>query len=137
MGDRVSYPVIVEYTQRHIIWVEADTHEGAVDQARYDTWDKTDDQETLFEAGCSVQAPKDAWDWQEVYSDHYYEPYSTEANAHVEAHEAELRRRKLAAEKAACAAAGHPDTEPPLSDGRVWCKGCTQYLPSLAEVTPC
>jgi hypothetical protein len=121
-----SYPVIVEYTHQHIVWVEAESPEQAVAYLEDAPHEETSDQKTLQSFGYTVKQPE-RWDWSDVY-DYSDGPYSTLADAHVQVHEAEMRRQKLEAERAACTAAGHPNTEPPIWDGRIWCKGCTTYL---------
>lgn len=131
MAEYVSYPVFVEYSQRHIVWIEADSPEKAAERVASWPYESTNDDETLFESGLSVRAPKDRWDWKDVYSEgDYGSPYTTECDAHVEEHKRVLWLRQREAEKAACAAAGHPETESPLRDGRVFCKGCHEYLPA-------
>lgn len=138
MSERVSYPVIVEYSQRHIVWIEASSPERAAERVASWPYDVTKDQDSLADSGVAVRAPKDRWDWEDVYGENYgSSPYTTEADAHVEAHEHELRRREERVARAACAASGHPETKPPLSDGRIWCVGCVEYLPAGTEVAPC
>lgn len=132
--DDLRFPVLVEYTQRHVIWVTADDQDQAVSNAHHNIYDRTDDGETLVEFACSIAAPKHSWDWEDVYSDHYGESYDATQDAHVQAHDSEMRRQKWAAERQACAEAGHPDRREPLSDGRVWCPGCSQYLPAVATM---
>lgn len=128
MGEQ-SYPVFVEYTQRHVVWVEADSPEQAAEQLARWPYDSTDDGETLFESMLSVSAPKRDWEWEDIYGNgDYSSPFTTEADAHVEAHRTEMRRRELEAQKAACVAAGHPDVETYEATGRTWCKGCREYL---------
>ena len=134
MSDRFSYPVFVEYTQRHIVWVEADSPQKAAERLGSWPYESTHDSETLFETGLSVHAPKDRWDWEDVYGDgDYSSPYTTEADAHVEEHQRVMYQRKRKAEVAACAAAGHPERRT-YPSGTVRCEGCHEYLPQ-AEVT--
>lgn len=81
------YPVIVEYTMRHVVWVGASDQDAAAEAIRDEPYEYTDDQETLCDAGWQVQAPKDAWDWGTVTDNSYSHAYQgTEANAHVEEH---------------------------------------------------
>ncbi len=134
MADRVSYPVFVEYTQRHIVWVEADSQERAVERLASWPYESTS-QDNLADSGVSVNAPRDRFDWEDVYGDNYGNPYTTEADAHVETHRFEMFRRQREAEKKACTEAGHPVTRKPLSDGRRFCEGCSEYLPAPSEVS--
>lgn len=122
-----SYPVIVEYTHRHIVWVDADNPKDAADRMQSEPYEKTDDHETLSSSWWEVREPK-SYDWADIYPVCPDGPYTTEADAHVEWHRHAMRMRQREAEKAACAAAGHLETEEPLSDGRIWCKGCREYL---------
>lgn len=132
MADYFSYPVVVEYTQRHIVWVESDSHERAVERLTSWPYESTHDDETLFESGLSVYAPKDPWDWKDVYGDFYCTaPYTTEADAHVQTHQQEMYRRQREADKAACVAAGHPEVER-YASGRVYCTGCREYIEATA-----
>jgi hypothetical protein len=127
-------PVIVEITTKHVVWVYADTPGEALASARQSPfYELVKDGETDVYTSSEVRAP-DKWDWDEIYERSYSGGYQgVECDAHVEAHHAELRRQKREAEQAACTAAGHPDTNPPLSDGRRWCMGCRAYLPALAS----
>lgn len=127
-----SYPVIVEYTYRHVVWVEANSPAAAATYLQETPYESTDDQSTLVSSWWKVSEP-DRYDWDDLYG--YVEgTYQNEADAHVQVHQAEMRRQKLAADRAACTAAGHPNTEPPIWDGRIWCKDCTTYLdPAPAE----
>lgn len=133
MADGVSYPVFVEYTQTHIVWVEADSPERAAEHLASWPYDNTKDDETLFRSGLSVHAPKDHWDWEDAYEDG--EAYSADHDAHVEHHRFTLRIQKEAAERAACTEAGHPDTDPPIWDGRIWCNRCKRYLEPARAVS--
>lgn len=128
-----SYPVIVEYTFKHVVWVEAGSPAKAAKYVQEVPYEHTSDQTTLCSAWWEVSEPKD-WDWRGAVYDYSDGPYTTLADAHVETHKAEMRRQKLAADRAACTAAGHPETQPPIFDGRIWCKRCVTYLdPNAAE----
>jgi hypothetical protein len=82
--DRFNYPVIVEYTFRHVVWVEADDAQRAVDRLLDEPYEYTNDQETLCSSDWKVKAP-DQWDWDDVYEGDYYGAYrGLECNAHVE-----------------------------------------------------
>lgn len=126
MADRFSYPVIVEYTHRHVVWVNADGPKDAADRLQSEPYERTSDNETLAESWWEVREPR-PYDWTDIYG-YCTGPYAVEADAHVEWHRIEMRRQQLEAERVACRAAGHPETEGRLSDGRVWCKGCREYL---------
>src|SRR5690242_14451291 len=131
-SDEETYPVIVEYTYRHVVWVAAEDQQDAVRRMQDEPYEKTSDQETLVESGWSVQAPKDSFDWGDVMNGGYYHPYQgTEADAHVEEHRRYLANLEWEAKKAACVEAGHPGFET-YSTGRRYCRNCG-YLPELAE----
>lgn len=131
------YPVIIEVTTQHVVWVDADSQQDAVKHANdYPFYELISDNETAATFWHSVAAPAQ-YDWDTVYprwgSDGSY--IGRDANAHVEWHRHHLQMQEWAAEKAACTEAGHPDMEEePLSDGRRWCKGCREYLPAPVEV---
>lgn len=128
--ERDLYPVIVEYTHRHVVWVPADSPDDALASMQSDGYELTNDRETLADAGWTVEAPKYDSDWSLVYSDGWGNgPYRLRYDAHVETHRLEMARQKREADKAACISAGHPNREEPLSDGRRWCDGCREYLP--------
>lgn len=133
-----AYPVIIEVTTQHVVWIAAESAGQALDYAKSTPfYELIDDSKTAATYWDSVHAP-DGYDWETVYpqwgSDGSY--LGRNADAHVETHKHHLSTQKLAAERAACAEAGHPDTETPISDGRRWCKGCRTYLPAVetAEV---
>lgn len=130
---QASYPVIVEYTHRHIVWIEAHSPKDAAASLQNEPYEKTNDHDTLASSWWKVSEP-DRWDWDDIYPTWNDGPYRSNADAHVDAHRAELHRREREAQRAACTAAGHPNTREPLSGGRIWCGGCTQYLtPATAE----
>lgn len=127
--DEDRYPVIVEYTYRHVVWVAAGSAEHAARAIESDAYEYTDDSKTLVEAGWSVNAPK-PWDRHTVYSDCGDGEYTTQADAHVQAYRHEQWRVQRVAEVAACVAAGHPKTQT-YSHG-TFCAVCGK----LREVTP-
>lgn len=86
-----KYPVIVEYTHRHVVWVEADDQTEAVAYWQDEPYRVTDDAETLFDASYSVGAP-DEWDWDSVYDGgHSYA--GRYFDAHVQEYHSEMYRR--------------------------------------------
>lgn len=88
-----SYPVIVTYTYRHIIWVEARNQQEAVEGASVDTYELTSDSETLLEADWKVEAPTWEWDWDDIYEGGYLSAYpGRDFAAHVETRKAWLRK---------------------------------------------
>lgn len=126
-ADRVSYPVIVTYTQQHIVWVEADSPPAA--RSRLASWpyDSTSYDTTLLASEISVKTPQDRYDWEDVYGGDYATAYSAEADAHVETHNQEMWRLKRATEAAACAAADHP-ARVTYASGRTHCHVCKLEL---------
>jgi hypothetical protein len=119
-----NWPILVTATQEHVLWIEAESHEKAFERARRDTWEKVSDSETLFDADMTVRIPAGEWDWQNVRDGGWCQPYGgTTHDAHVEEHNRFLYQQKRDAEKAACAAEGHP-TRKTLHSGRVECDVC-------------
>lgn len=80
---RRSWPVLVDETIQHVIWVEADDHDAAVERARWDTWEKLSN-ETRNCSWMNIEAPKSQWDWERVYEESYDGYQGLECNAHVE-----------------------------------------------------
>jgi hypothetical protein len=131
-SDDEQYPVIVEYTHRHVVWVTAEDQDAAVSSMQGEPYEKTSDHETLFDAHWSVKAPKGRYDWEDVMEGDYYSPYQgTEADAHVEEHRRHLYEVERAAKVAACPKAGHPGLRT-FSNGLMFCKTCG-WLPEPAE----
>ncbi|WP_431895816.1 hypothetical protein [Micromonospora haikouensis] len=92
--EQDAYPVIVEYTHRHVIWVTADDQAEAVRAVEPAPYELTKDDETLFDAGWKVTAPTDRWDWEDVYEGGYSFPYGDQdCNAHVTTHREHLRKQ--------------------------------------------
>jgi len=133
--DGVQRPVIIEVTTRHVVWLDADTPDDALRNAKqYPFYEITSDGETDVTTYWDVRLP-DRYDWEEVYERSYCGGYpGRECDAHVEEYRRQKWIAKRAAEKAACTAAGHPSIEKPLSDGRRWCPGCSEYLPAPAGI---
>lgn len=129
--DTFRYPVIVEYTNRHVVWVDADNAELAAREVGWEPWKHTDDNETLFDSGNDVRAPQGWSDWADVYSGGYPSPYDPDNDAHVQTHRTEMYRQQREVLKAACAEAGHPHRNPHVrSDGTQRCQDCDEYVPA-------
>jgi hypothetical protein len=116
-----SYPVIVTYTEVHVVWVEADSPEDAVAMLQDEPHEYTSSS-TSVDGDSKVAAP-DEWD------SHLVEQY---AEAHVRAYYQHLYDQKRAGEKAECAAKGHPGAK--TERDRIWCPVCWT-LPLPAAVT--
>lgn len=87
------YPVLITYTQQHVLWVRAADQESAVKRASYDTWEKTSDSETLVSTDCRLKAPQDEWDWETVYEGEWSMPYQgLEYDEHVKTRQEWLRK---------------------------------------------
>lgn len=119
-----SYPVIVEYTERHLVWVAADGPDTAERWVRETPWEFTRNGQS-FDGWASVSAPKDEYDWDAIYNG--WDGAAEEPDHHVHVHRAEQFRRELAAKQAACHEARHPDVTV-CGTGSIWCRGCTEYL---------
>ena len=130
-------PVVVEVTTRHVVWVDGDTQDDALRNAnQYPWYELVNDGETDVSTWAEVLSPSRS-DWDEVYGYGFGGGYpNRDCEAHIESYRHEQFRLRREAAKAACTAAGHPETESPLSDGRRWCQGCTEYLPAPIEVSP-
>lgn len=86
-GDR--YPVIVEYTMRHVVWVEAASSADAAEEISDTAYEWTDDATTLMSATWKTSEP-DSWDWDDIeYGGDSYP--GTLADAHVQRHREHLR----------------------------------------------
>jgi hypothetical protein len=109
MSAGLSYPVIVEYTERHIVWVEADSLDDAVAMLQDTPYEWTSSK-TAVDSDFTAAAP-DSYDYVE-------QP----ASAHVEAYHRHQYDERRTAEKAACAAKGHPDAH--TERNRIWCPVC-------------
>ena len=91
-GEDDAYPVLVEYTHRHVVWVSAYDQEAAIQSMQSEPYEKTSDQETLFESGWTVTAPTSRWDWDSVYEGGYFYPYQgLKCDAHVDEHSRHVR----------------------------------------------
>lgn len=103
------YPVIVMEHKEHVVWVQADSLADALDQLKNDPewYESISDQETLCGFWQDMSTP-DKWEWSKVYDRGEVYP-GMQADAHVQVHRAAQYAADRAAEKAACAAAGHPD----------------------------
>jgi hypothetical protein len=104
------YPVIVMEHKEHVVWVQADSLSDALEQLQCDPewYESISDQETLTGFWTDMSTP-DTWDWQsKVYDRGEFYP-GLQADAHVQIHKAVQYAAARAAQKAACAAAGHPD----------------------------
>jgi len=84
--DYREWPVLVTFTEEHVIWVQAESAQEALDYACRDTHERLDRVSTCFSAGMSVAAPKSRWDWEAVYEGDYLGSYQgLNYDAHVQA----------------------------------------------------
>lgn len=111
MAAEQSYPVIVTYTETHVVWVQADSPEHAVAMLQDEPYEYTS-HATSVDGDSKVAAP-DEWDSYLV---------EQPADAHVAAYHQHLYDLKRAVDKAACAEAGHPGAR--TERDRVWCDVC-------------
>lgn len=121
--DRYSWPVLVEETIQHVIWVEAETHEAALDRARYDTWEKLSN-ETRNCSWMNLEMPKDAYDWDRVYEESFDGYQGVECNAHVETRRWWLAELDLAHKQAT---AENEDRDGVDAEQRVTCPLCRTW----------
>ncbi len=122
--ERRSWPVLVTYTHKHVLWVEAETHDKAVEAASYEPYEKTDDQETLFDIGYQVERPSE-WDWDDVYEGNYCMPYQgLECNAHVETYRSWSRALDKAHQQAT---ADNEDLDGVDAEQRLTCSLCRTW----------
>lgn len=88
VADDLHYPVIVEVTLTHVVWVDGarDPVEAAkmVNDCSYEY---LDDQETLAEIAEYVHVPS-RWDWEQVYAqwDRAMPYQPMQCDAHVKTH---------------------------------------------------
>lgn len=118
--EGIKYPVIVTYTEVHVVWVEAPTPADAVEYIRDEPYEFTS-------SATSVDG------YSEVRQPGRFDERLTEVrcDAHVLAHESHLYRLKRDAEKAACAEAGHPDLRA-YSNGDRYCRTCGYLTAEVA-----
>jgi hypothetical protein len=126
---RVRYPVIVTYTSEHVVWVEADSQQQAVDYASSEPYEYTDDHETLAESGWTVEAPDDYSGRSLVEEGGYYHPYKgTDAKAHVESWRGHLRYLEQEALNAEIARENDAEDAGTLAEAdRVTCRACKRH----------
>jgi hypothetical protein len=129
--DSVRYPVIVTYTEEHVVWVEADSLEEAVKRACRDPWELTHRDSTLASLSTDVRAPK-PWDYDYTVYDEGETYEGLPCDAHVKVWED--RQRKAA--QAACAEAGHPNpAENRGRPGTFYCPTCYVGVDAPEAVT--
>ncbi len=89
------FPVIVEVTLTHVVWVDgADNHADAVKMVNDYSYEYLDDQETLADMAECVRAPN-KWDWEDVYNqwDRSMPYQPLQCDAHVKTHYARTLRK--------------------------------------------
>lgn len=128
MSDR-QYPVIVNDTREHVIWIEADSPEDAVTRAARDTYYRIDDEQTLASRVVQVTAPA-KFDWPLVTDDSYMGYEGTRYDEHVQIHEHLLWKQERAALQAVCSAEGHANNRHRWANGRIECRLCLIDLAS-------
>src|SRR5437867_6801866 len=102
------YPVVVEETRRFVVWIEADEPDEAVESFSADPYDPG--REAAFGFDWYAHKP-DHWDWEALRRPSEHGWGGTEADAHVQTYRNHLAYLKQQADRAACAAAGHPIPE--------------------------
>lgn len=80
-----SWPILVTATEEHVIWVEAETAQEALDYACRDTYERLDRVSTCVSAGMTVAAPASRWDWEAVYEESCHSYAGLKYDAHVQA----------------------------------------------------
>lgn len=72
------YPVIVETSERHLVWIEGKDHDDALERLSNDSdWYEEINSQTRIEGGYSVSMEKPDehnWDWEVYTSDRIYGP---------------------------------------------------------------
>lgn len=87
-----AFPVMVTYTHEHVVWVQADSQQAAVELMQSEPWGYTNDQETLANSDWKAEAPGQ-WDWEMVYNGDYFGVYrGLDYCAHVELFKGWLRK---------------------------------------------
>lgn len=116
--------MLVTGTTHYVVWVHAESAEEAHEYAASDTYDYIRDDQSVDVWLDAEKDPAETAHFIWLYGS----TFMPQHDAHVHTHRAEMACRKREAERAACTAAGHPETEKPLTDGRAWCSGCSRYL---------
>lgn len=81
--DRRSWPILVTETIEHVIWVEGETHDEALEAASQETHELTSSS-TCSSADMNVEKPDSSWDWERVYENSYHSYQGIKCNAHEE-----------------------------------------------------
>jgi hypothetical protein len=124
VDKRQSYPVFVETTTVHMIWVEGDSAKDAAskfseDPGRYDYGRGGGDPVDGWITGVAPTGTG-RYGWHAVYG---YDGAADDHDAHVATH----RWVQLQQRRADCAEVGHPQLED-RGHGVRWCPACTDYI---------
>lgn len=138
-------PVVVTYEYRHVVWVDApDLEDGqpladAMKDAKRcienEPYEYTRDNETMISADYDTDVPNELYLRFYVYGYGDHPGGGKQHDAHVHTHRYMQQVQRRERERAECTAAGHPNLERPISDGRRYCPGCGRYL-KLVGVEP-
>lgn len=119
-----QYPVIVTYTQTHVVWVNGDDPADAARRAQHDPWEMTHDASTLSSLDTAVCTPT-PWEYESTV----YEDGETYDGLPCDAHLKVWKDRERKAAQAVCQAANHPDRQPSrLRSLTPYCPTCCVLL---------
>jgi hypothetical protein len=124
MTDRQKYPVFVEETVVHLIWVEGRDAQDAARQVTeypYDYDRKKTDPCDGWLIGRAPSEDTGAYDWDAVYG---WTGAADEQDMHVTWHRIHLDQQK----RAAHAALGHPGMTDRELNGKRWCPECSWWV---------
>lgn len=122
--DARQWPVLVEETIQHVVWVDAADQQEAVDRARYDTWDKIGSG-TRSCSWMKVESPVGHWDHDRVYEDSGDSYDGLECDAHVETYRWWLRALDKAHQQAT---ADNEDLDGVDTEQRLTCPVCRKWI---------
>jgi hypothetical protein len=96
----LSYPVIVEITEQHVVWIPAENAAEAAKELSDDPdWYEQVSNKTQHDIWHEVRRP-DSWDMRTPL-------IAITPDAHIHAYHSERARRRLEEQRAACAAENH------------------------------
>lgn len=131
--NRQSYPVFVEQSVVHMIWVDADSPEHAAKQVNEYPGDYNRKLQSCdpVDGWLTARAPTEEigpYDWDAVYG---YTGGADEHDHHVTLHRIHLAEQK----RAAHAELGHPGVTDRELDGKRWCPECSWWVEAAEAVS--
>lgn len=127
--DRRSWPILVTETIEHVIWVEGETHDEALEAASQETHELTGPS-TCSSADMNVEKPGSSWDWERVYENSYHSYQGIKCDAHEETRRHWLWELDRLHQQAT---ADNEDLDAVPADQRVTCPVCRTWREDAHE----